>query len=108
LLKTEGKGRVAVVDVNSKYFAVVGENLMKYALENNWAGIVINGYVRDIEQTSTIDVALYALGTCPRKSFKESIYQEDISLEFAGARINAGEYLYADLDGIITSKSKLF
>ncbi len=108
LLKTEGKGRVAVVDVNSKYFAVVGENLMKYALENNWAGIVINGYVRDIEQTSTIDVALYALGTCPRKSFKESIYQEDISLEFAGVRINAGEYLYADLDGIMTSKSQLF
>jgi len=108
LLKSEGKGRIAVVDVNSKYYAVVGENLMKYALENNWAGIVINGYVRDIEQTSKIDVALYALGTCPRKSFKDSIYQEDISLEFAGAKINAGEYLYADIDGIITSKSSLF
>ena len=108
LLKSEGKGRIAVVDVSSKYYAVVGENLMKYALENNWAGIVINGYVRDIEQTSKIDVALYALGTCPRKSFKESIYEEDISLEFAGAKINAGEYLYADLDGIITSKSQLF
>jgi len=108
LLKSEGRGRVAVVDVDSKYFAVVGENLMKYALENNWAGIIINGYVRDIEQTSQINVSLYALGTCPRKSFKESMFEEDISLEFAGVKINAGEYLYADLDGIITSKSKLF
>jgi len=108
LLKSEGRERVAVVDVDSKYFAVVGENLMKYALENNWAGIIINGYVRDIEQTSQIDVALYALGTCPRKSFKESIFQEDVDLEFAGAKINAGEYLYADLDGIIISKTQLF
>ncbi|NQY94317.1 MAG: ribonuclease E activity regulator RraA [Campylobacteraceae bacterium] len=107
LLKSEGKGRIAVVDVNSKYYAVVGENLMKFAAQNNWAGIVINGYVRDIEQTSKIDVALYALGTCPRKSFKESIYEEDISLEFAGAKIKSGEYLYADLDGIITSRLQL-
>ncbi len=107
LLKSEGKGRVAVVDVSAKYYAVVGENLMKFARDNNWAGIVINGYVRDIEYTSQIDVALYALGTCPRKSFKESIYQEDIELNFAGVSFVPDDYLYADVDGIITSKVKL-
>lgn len=107
LLKSEGKGRIAVVDVGAKYYAVVGENLMKFARENNWAGIIINGYVRDIEQTSQIDVALYALGTCPRKSFKESIYQEDIELNFEGVTFVPNDYLYADVDGIITSKIKL-
>lgn len=107
LLKSEGKGRIAVVDVSEKYFAVVGENLMKFARENNWLGIIINGYVRDIEYTSQIDVALYALGTCPKKSFKESIYQEDVELEFAGVTFSSGDYLYADVDGIITSKIKL-
>ena len=108
LLKSEGKGRIVVVDVDSKYYAVVGENLMKFALENNWAGIVINGYVRDIEQNSKIDVAIYALGSCRRKSYKESICKQDISLEFAGAKINPGEYLYIDFDGIVTSKYSLF
>jgi len=107
LLKSEGKSRVAVVDVGAKYYAVVGENLMKYAKENNWAGIIINGYVRDIEMTQKIDVALYALGTCPRKSFKDSLYEEDVELEFAGAKLVPGEFLYADIDGIITSKEKL-
>jgi regulator of ribonuclease activity A len=107
LLKSEGKGRIAVVDVGAKYYAVVGENLMKFAKENDWAGIVINGYVRDIEYTSQIDVALYALGTCPRKSFKESIYQEDVELNFAGVTFTPKDYLYADVDGVITSKVKL-
>jgi len=107
LLKSEGKGRIAVVDVSGKYFAVVGENLMKFAIQNNWAGIIINGYVRDIEQTSQIDVALYALGTCPKKSFKESIYEENIELNFAGVSFIPGDYLYADVDGIITSETKL-
>ena len=48
-------------------FAVVGENLMKFAHQNNYAGIVINGYVRDTFQITDIPVALYALDTCPRK-----------------------------------------
>ena len=107
LLKSDGKGRIAVVDVGAKYYAVVGENLMKFAKENNWVGIIINGYVRDIELTSQIDVALFALGTCPRKSFKDSIYQEDIELNFADVNFIPGDYLYADVDGIITSKTKL-
>jgi len=107
LLKSEGKGRIAVVDVDAKYYAVVGENLMNFAKQNNWVGIIINGYVRDIEQTSQVDVALYALGTCPRKSFKESSYQEDVELNFAGITFNTGDYLYADVDGIVTSKVKL-
>lgn len=107
LLKSEGKNRIAVVDVDAKYYAVVGENLMKFANENGWAGIIVNGYVRDIEQTSQIDVGLFALGTCPRKSFKESIYQEGVELNFGGVSFNNGDYLYADIDGIITSKEKL-
>jgi len=107
LLKSPGKGRIAVVDVDAKYYAVVGENLMKFAKDNDWAGIVINGYVRDIEMTSQIDVALLALGTCPRKSFKESAYQENLELNFADVTFVPGDYLYADVDGIITSKTKL-
>ena len=59
---------MVVVDVDREFFAVVGENLMKFAHKNNYAGIVINGFVRDTFQITDIPVALYALGTCPRKS----------------------------------------
>ena len=38
LLRDEdGSGKIVVVDVDQEYFAVVGENLMKFAHQNNYA-----------------------------------------------------------------------
>ena len=101
MLKEDGKGRIAVVDVNKAHYAVVGENLMKFAQENNWAGILINGYVRDTHITKTIPVGLWALGTCPRKSHTKQAGQRDVTFTFGGVFFKNGEILVADLDGII-------
>lgn len=103
----EGNGRVLVVDVYARYCAVVGDTLMGYALKNGWAGIVINGYVRDTKITKDIAVGLMALGTCPRKSSKKSPSQRDIDLHFGGVSFKIGNYLYADEDGIIIANKKL-
>ena len=55
LLRDEdGTGKVVVVDVREEYYAVVGENLMKFAHKNNYAGIVVNGYIRDTFQIKDI------------------------------------------------------
>jgi regulator of ribonuclease activity A len=102
LLKNEkGNNKICVVDVQGDYCAVVGETLMGYAYENGWAGIVINGYVRDTHQTSQIPVGLFALGTYPLKSIKKATSSRDIILNFANATIKAGDTLYADNDGIV-------
>jgi len=103
----EGKGRVVVVDVYARYCAVVGDTLMGYAHKNGWAGIVINGYVRDTKITKTIPVGLMALGTCPRKSPVKAPSQRGIALEFGGLTINSGDYVYADLDGVVVSRKEL-
>lgn len=108
LLRDEdGTGKVVVVDVEQEYFAVVGENLMKFADKNNYAGIVINGYVRDTFQITDTPVALYALGTCPRKSIPVTSGERGIQLTFGGVEFNQGDYLYADTDGIIVTKEKI-
>ncbi|MGX9417386.1 RraA family protein [Vibrio sp. WJH972] len=108
LLRDEdGTGKVVVVDVDKEYYAVVGENLMKFAHNNNYAGIVINGYVRDTFQIKDIPVALYALGTCSRKSIPVTDCERGITLSFGGVDFNQGEYLYADTDGIIVTASKI-
>jgi len=107
LLKTKVNNKIAVVDVDAAYYAVVGENLMNFAYENGWKAIIINGYVRDLHATLKTDVALYALGTCPRKSFKNSNAQKDIELNFAGVTFKPNDHLYADIDGIIVSKVRL-
>jgi regulator of ribonuclease activity A len=108
LLRDEdGTGKVVVVDVDQAYYAVVGENLMKFARDNNYAGIVINGYVRDTAQIKDIPVALYALGTCSRKSIPVTQGERDITLSFGGVDFKPGDYLYADTDGIIVTAQKI-
>lgn len=107
LLKSEGAGQIAVVDVDAHYTAVVGDNLMKFAGENNWAGIIINGYVRDTKNTKEIDVGLFALGTCPKKTMEPCDGSLHVTLNFGGVSFNEGDYLYADRDGIIVSSTPL-
>jgi len=101
LLKKEGKDRVVVVDVEEEYFAVVGENLTRLAYKNGWRGLLINGYVRDIHITPLVPVGLWALGSCPRKSFEKNEFKVGCDLEFDGIKIKSGDFLLADLDGIL-------
>ena len=103
----EGNGKVVVVDVDQEYFAVVGENLMKFAHKNNYAGIVVNGYIRDTFQIKDIPVALYALDTCPRKSIPVTSGEREIPFSFGGVDFVQGSYLYADTDGIILAAEKI-
>lgn len=101
MLKEPGNDDFLVVDVGAEYYAVVGENLMKLAEHNGWAGILVNGYVRDIHVTTTIPVGLWALGTCPRKSFEHNPGERGEILEFGGAVFKEGDWVMADRDGII-------
>ena len=95
------------VDVEQAYFAVVGENLMKFARQSNYAGIIVNGYVRDTAQISDIPVALYAIGTCPRKYIPTTGGERNISVSFGGVDFNNGDYLYADTDGVIVTAERI-
>ena len=108
LLRDEdGSGKVVVVDVGQAYFAVVGEKLMTFAHQNRYAGIIVNGYIRDTLQISDIPVALYALGTCPPKYMPVTQGEKNVPLSFGGIRFNSGDYLYADTDGVITCPERL-
>ena len=108
LLKTtNGEGKIVVVDVKALYTAVVGDNLMKFAYENNWAGLLINGYVRDTKNTKEIDVGLFALGTCPKKTMEPAYGRAHQDITFGGVCFHEGDYLYADKDGIILSSTLL-
>jgi regulator of ribonuclease activity A len=108
LLRDEdGTGKVVVVDVAREYFAVVGENLMKFAHQNNYAGIIVNGYIRDTSQIKDIPVALFAIGTCPRKSIPVTDCERGTTLSFAGIEFKQGDYLYADTDGVIVTPQKI-
>jgi len=108
LLRDEdGKGKVVIVDVREEYYAVIGENLMKFAHKNNYSAIIVNGYIRDTEQIKGIPVGLWALGTCPHKYIPTTEGERDVKLTFGGASFETGTYVYADSDGIIVTGGPL-
>jgi regulator of ribonuclease activity A len=107
LRDVDGKGKVVVVDVAAEYYAVVGEKLMNFAKQNNYNGIIVNGYVRDTAQIKYIEVALYALGTCPRKYMESFAGALNVPVSFSGVNFVPGDYLYADVDGVIVTKQPL-
>jgi regulator of ribonuclease activity A len=108
LLRDEdGSGKIVVVDAGREYYAVVGENLMQFARQNNYGGIIINGFVRDTAQVQNIPVVLVALGTCPRKYIPVTPGDRGVPLSFGGVDFSQGDYLYADADGVIVTRDRL-
>ena len=101
-LEMAGAGRVLVVDGGgSKRCALVGGNLAKLAERNGWAGIVVNGYVRDRAEMADCRIGVKALGHMPRRSEKRGVGAVDVPVTFAAVTFKPGDVLYADLDGVI-------
>jgi regulator of ribonuclease activity A len=71
LVNNEGNGKVIVVDGGgSLRRALLGDLLAAKAVENGWAGLVINGCVRDVEILGTMDLGIRALNCHPLKTEK--------------------------------------
>jgi len=103
-LEQAGEGRVLVVDGGGSLLtALLGDQLATLAQENGWAGVVIHGCIRDAEEVAKIPIGVKALNTCPRRSKKQGRGTTNRPVHFAGITFRAGQYLYADKDGIIIS-----
>jgi regulator of ribonuclease activity A len=102
MLSEPGEGGVIVVDGGgSLHTALVGDVIAGLGQTNGWAGIIVNGAVRDVATLGTIDIGIKALGTNPRKSTKTGEGERDIVLELGGIRFAPGDIAYSDDDGIV-------
>jgi regulator of ribonuclease activity A len=107
-LETAGQGRVLVVDGDgSTRCALVGDQLAQLAYENGWAGIIVDGCIRDSDEISRIPVGVKARHAVPKKSAKRGVGERDVPVHFAGLTFTPGHYLYADPDGIIVADRDL-
>lgn len=103
-----GQGRVIVVDGGgSLRRALLGDMLAEKAAENGWAGLVINGVIRDVDEIGRTELGVQALGTTPLKTEKLGMGQRDVAISMGGVTINPGEYVYADNNGVIVSATPL-
>ncbi len=103
-----GNGRVLVVDgAGSLHCALLGDNIARLARDNGWAGIVINGCVRDTVALDALGVGVKALGSSPRPSGKDGRGEIDVPVTFGGVTFTPGATLHADEDGVVVLSSSI-
>lgn len=108
LVGTPGEGRVIVVDGGqSLRRALLGDQLAAAAAKNGWSGLVIAGAVRDVKHLRNTALGVKALGACPLRTDKRGEGQQDIPLDMGGTRVQPGEWVYADGNGVLVSESAL-
>lgn len=108
MLRANGDGRILVADGGaSPRRSLLGDKLVALAVENNWSGIIIYGYIRDIEEIAEMPIGISALGAIPRKTEKRGVGQVNLSLQMAGMTIAPGNYIYVDGSGMVVSSQPL-
>lgn len=101
-LESPGEGRVLVVDGGgSLRRALVGGNIGAAAARNGWAGMVIDGCVRDVAELAACDVGIRALAAVPLPTDRRGEGQRDVPVQVGGVRVRPGDRVYADADGIV-------
>ncbi|ASU82156.1 S-adenosylmethionine--2-demethylmenaquinone methyltransferase [Nocardiopsis gilva YIM 90087] len=107
-LNQPGEGWVLVVDGGgSLRTALMGDLIAQAAFDNGWAGVVINGAVRDTATLAKLDLGIKALGSTPRKSTKTGAGHLDGAVSFGNVVFTPESWLYSDEDGIVVSDEKL-
>ena len=105
-LEEPGLGRVLVVDGGgSLRRALVGGNIAAGAAKNGWAGVVIDGCVRDSAELVQCDIGIRALALVPMPTERRGAGQRDVALHIQGTWVLPGVWLVADEDGIVVMPS---
>ncbi len=103
-----GEGKVLFVEGSgSLQKALLGDQLALKAQLNGWAGIVVHGAIRDVDAISKMSLGVMALGSCPIKTNKRELGEEQVALRVAGCIIAPKYHLYADLNGVVISRHAL-
>ncbi len=105
VLATPGDGAVLVVDGGgSLESALVGDLIAASAVANGWAGVIVNGAIRDRAAMAELPLGVKALGSNPRKSAKDGAGEVDEPVTIAGVVFAPGRHVWADADGVLVER----
>lgn len=107
-LETPGHGCVLVVDGGgSLRRGLLGGQLALLAQDNGWAGVVIDGCVRDTEEIDSCEIGVRAIAAHPRKSGKKGTGERNVRVSICGVPVAPGDWIYADADGVLVAQQRL-
>lgn len=102
LVGQPGHGQVLVIDGGGSLArALFGDVMATLAARNGWAGLVINGSIRDCVEIDAMEIGVKALGTVPKRGERSGAGEVDVPVSFGGVTFTPGRRLVADEDGVI-------
>tara|TARA_S200000501_G_scaffold177616_1_gene167290 strand:- start:2266 stop:2751 length:486 start_codon:yes stop_codon:yes gene_type:complete len=109
LVQEDGNEKVLFINhTGSEFCSMVGDQIVQKAFDNNWNGIITNGYIRDIEVIKDIPIGVYAKNSYPKKTNKSiGVGEINAPIKINNISINPGDWIYVDSNGWVISKSEL-
>ena len=68
---------------------------------------MVDGCVRDTGEINELNMGVRALAAMPLRSLKKGAGERDLGVHIQGVRVNPGDWIYADADGIVVSPKAL-
>jgi 4-hydroxy-4-methyl-2-oxoglutarate aldolase len=94
-------GEVLVIATGGSDVAVLGELFATEARRRGLAGIVIDGYCRDVHGLRRLGLPVFARGTTPRSGTTVSRTPLRTTIRCGGVDVAPGDMVFADDDGIL-------
>lgn len=97
---------ILVINAAATYCAVLGGIFCAEAERRGLAGIVVDGFIRDIDYIKTLEIPVYAKGCCPSAGSTNILPHEKTEILCGGVRIINGDILVGDGDGVVVVGSE--
>jgi 4-hydroxy-4-methyl-2-oxoglutarate aldolase len=94
-------GDVLVVATNGHRLAVLGELFATEAKRRGLAGLVVDGFVRDLHGLRRLGLPVFARGTNPKSGSTVARTPIGAPIRCGGVEVTAGDIVFADDDGVV-------
>jgi regulator of RNase E activity RraA len=85
-----------------------GELLSTAARNSGCVGAIVDGAVRDVTKMRAMNFTTFARGTCIYDSQnRQRVVDLDVAVEIAGVKIESGDLVIADSDGVVIVPKKI-
>jgi len=100
------QGSVIVIDAGGVEPAVWGELATNSCLENNIAGVVIDGAIRDVVEIRKLKFPAFARIITPTAGEPKGFGEMGVPVKVGGVRVFPGDWVFGDDDGVVVIPQK--
>ena len=93
-------GQILVAQGGGEW-AYFGELTGAEAVRIGLTAVVVDGYVRDLERLSTLELPIFARGSTPQGGRPTGPGEVDVPLRIGDADVRTGDWIVADADGVV-------